>query len=684
MNPVTPRRRIWIVAAFCAVLVASGVQAAITGAEYFVDADPGEGLATSIALVESNANWCSLPNVAIPAALAPGLHEIGLRVCDSNGSWSAALLKRFTVYPADIALEPPTAISSTGTIAAAEYFVGADPGEGNGTPIPLEGAPAAAVALSSLSIPYVAGAGTWDVQVRVRDSAGNWSAPILRRFTVISRQPLDDLALNPGSTGSVFNIPDAHQQSSISIPRPPASTNVFSITILGTTLTLTRREEEPYPDFVARLVEEINGQPDMWPFVQGTLVDPWTIQIQAREAMEYPADWVMAGPGLVVTLDRTGRLGSDGRRIVAHEYFLDTEPEPGQGVVITGDFVSAYSSGISTALVATAGLRAGTHQIALRSQNETGQWGAPIYRRFTILTLGSKDAVDPFISLTNGTPLQWPWGSVFVDPGYAATDDVDGDISSRVEVAGEVGHTNPGAYSVVYRVADLAGNLTETTRVVNVVDSDPPQILGSMAVTFTNPPWLINIFEGLTAIDLQDGDLTRRIQIDSYGVDWSVAGVYPVIFSVADYSGLSTQVTRMVTITPEALFYPAFTNWMDPRADSYGADPSDLDRWDDPDGDGWLNWQEWLAETDPFDLASMLFLDYSNGEGMEQFSWETHRRIKYTLGQTTNMQEWVATAISNAPGSGSVTNWVREMDANEIKRFYRVEAGPRLPMEPDP
>ena len=56
--------------------------------------------------------------------------------------------------------------------AAAEYFVGADPGEGNGTPIPLEGAPASAVNLSSLSIPYVAGAGTWDVQVRVQGIAG--------------------------------------------------------------------------------------------------------------------------------------------------------------------------------------------------------------------------------------------------------------------------------------------------------------------------------------------------------------------------------------------------------------------------------------------------------------------------------------------------------------------------------
>ena len=668
----------------CAVLAASEVPAAITGAEYFVDSDPGEGLATPIALVESNAPWCSLPEVAIPAGLAPGLHEIGLRVCDTNGSWSVPLLRRFTVYPADYTIEPAATNPTSGDIVAAEYFVGDDPGEGNGTPLPLEGAPASAVNLSSLSIPYVAGAGIWDVQVRVQDSAGNWSAPVLRRFTVISRQPLDDMALNPGSTGSVFNIPDTVQQSSISIPRPPASASTLSVTILGTTITLTRREEEPYPAFVSRFVEEINGHPVVGLLVQAVLIDAGTVQIQARNPGEYPADWITAPPELVVMLDRTGRIGSDGRRIVAHEYYLDAEPEPGSGISITGDLASAYAVGISTAAVDVAGLRAGTHEVAMRSQNEAGQWSAPIYRRFTILTLGETDTTAPVLSLTNGTPLNWPWGVVFADPGYAAEDEIDGDISGRVTVSGAVSHTNPGSYSLVYRVADLAGNLAVTTRVVNVVDSDPPQILGSLFVTYTNPPWLINLFEGLTAVDLQDGDLTRHIQIASYGVDWSQIGAYPVVFSVADYSGLSTQVTRTVTITPEALFYPAYSNWMDPRADSYGAGSSEIGWWDDPDGDGAPNWEEWLAETDPFDLSSLLFLDYFHAESLERFAWQTHRRIKYTLGQTTNMADWVATVISNMPGSGSVMDWERGVDPNEIKRFYRVEAGPRLPIEPDP
>ena len=667
----------------CAVFAVSAVHAAIVGAEFYLDTDPGEGLATPIALVDSNALWATLSDVAIPAGLAPGLHEVGVRVCDTNGNWSAPLLRRFTVYSADFVIEPVGTNPTSGVIVAAEYFVGADPGEGNGTPLPLAGVPAAAANLSSLTIPYVAGTGTWDVQVRVQDAEGRWSAPVIRRFTVISRQPLDDLALNPGSTGSVFNIPDAYQQSSIAIPRPPATSNTLSITILGTTITLTRREEEPYPAFVARFVEEINGHPVVGPLVQAALIDPGTIQIQARIAGEYPADWITAPPELVVMLDRIGRVGSDGRRIVAHEYFLDAEPEPGNGIAITGDLASAYAVGISTAAVDVVGLRAGTHEVAMRSQNAAGQWSAPIYRRFSVLTLGETDTTAPVLSLTNGTPIYWPWGVEYVDPGYAAEDAIDGDISGRVTVSGAVSHTNPGSYPIVYRVADLAGNLAVTTRFVNVVDSDPPQILGSMAVTYTNPPWLINLFEGLTAVDLQDGDLTRHIQIDSYGVDWSAAGVYPVVFSVADYSGLSTQVTRTVTITPEALYYPAYSNWIDPRADSYGADPSDLGRWDDPDGDGWLNWQEWLSETDPFDMASMLFLDYSNAEGLERFSWQTARRIKYTLGQTTNMQDWVATAISNAPGSGSVTNWMREMDAGQIKRLYRVEAGPRLSIEPE-
>jgi len=60
-------------------------------------------------------------------------------------------------------------------------------------------------------------------------------------------------------------------------------------------------------------------------------------------------------------------------------------------------------------------------------------------------------------------------GNSFVEPGYKAIDDVDGDITHKVTVSGSVNTEVVGTYTLTYTVSDNAGNTAKATRTVNVI-----------------------------------------------------------------------------------------------------------------------------------------------------------------------------------------------------------------------
>ncbi len=82
--------------------------------------------------------------------------------------------------------------------------------------------------------------------------------------------------------------------------------------------------------------------------------------------------------------------------------------------------------------------------------------------------LGLGDRIAPELSLLGETTITIAAGSVFTDPGAAATDDVEGDISDRIVVDSNLVASSPGTYSVSYAVADRAGNTSQVSRTVIV------------------------------------------------------------------------------------------------------------------------------------------------------------------------------------------------------------------------
>ena len=75
--------------------------------------------------------------------------------------------------------------TSVPAVAAAEYFIGTDPGVGAATPIPLATSDSIVGVTEEASI-NVSGlnAGTYTVGVRFKDNTGQWGNPVYQRFTV--------------------------------------------------------------------------------------------------------------------------------------------------------------------------------------------------------------------------------------------------------------------------------------------------------------------------------------------------------------------------------------------------------------------------------------------------------------------------------------------------------------------
>jgi len=156
---------------------------AVAGAEAFVDADPGKGVATPLTLLDLDpSNVFAVAGGAVDiASLPPGVHTLYVRFRDATGVWSAPLAQTFE---ATGTVPGGGGTSGSNTIAFAEAFIDDDPGEGAGTALSIaddDGGDVFAVARAMLDIAGLA-PGVHTLNVRFRDATGVWSAPLVQTF----------------------------------------------------------------------------------------------------------------------------------------------------------------------------------------------------------------------------------------------------------------------------------------------------------------------------------------------------------------------------------------------------------------------------------------------------------------------------------------------------------------------
>lgn len=97
------------------------------------------------------------------------------------------------------------------------------------------------------------------------------------------------------------------------------------------------------------------------------------------------------------------------------------------------------------------------------------------------------DTVKPVITLVD-EEISIYQNSTFEDPGVKATDNYDGDITSKIKTENKVDTSKIGAYEVIYKVEDSSGNSAEAKRIVNVVLDNPNQKVAVLNYHFFYDP----------------------------------------------------------------------------------------------------------------------------------------------------------------------------------------------------
>lgn len=85
------------------------------------------------------------------------------------------------------------------------------------------------------------------------------------------------------------------------------------------------------------------------------------------------------------------------------------------------------------------------------------------------------DPIPPAITLEGGEEYIVPVGTRYREPGYFATDNVDGNLTKQVTVAGETDWLVPGTYPITYTVTDAYENTTTVIRNVIMQPAERPE-----------------------------------------------------------------------------------------------------------------------------------------------------------------------------------------------------------------
>ncbi|MBC2320279.1 immunoglobulin-like domain-containing protein [Listeria booriae] len=168
------------------------------------------------------------------------------------------------------------------------------------------------------------------------------------------------------------------------------------------------------------------------------------------------------------------------------------------------------------------------------------------------VTVTSNDA--PVITASDKTLKKG--GSFDPMAGVSASDTEDGNVTDKVTVtANDVDTSAVGTYHVTYSVTDSDGNTTTKTITVTVTSNDAPVIVASDQTIKKGKAF--DVMAGVSASDLEDGDVTGGITVTANDVDTNTVGTYHVTYSVTDSDGNTTTKTITVTITSNDA--PTFT-----------------------------------------------------------------------------------------------------------------------------
>ena len=380
----------------CLACIGSVAAQNVVEAEFFIDNDPGFGLAIPISVTPGTDVTLNFsPDVS---GLPGGFHTFYVRAKDENGRWSSA--QSFAFYKA------PSISAVLADVVAAEYFIDTDPGRGQGIAIPgITPGSDVTIPVFSVDLNGLLG-GFHTLYVRSRDVNGLWSISSVQTFYKTPAEAGLPVSVNyaeyffdtdPGF-GSATPVPSLTPGSNVSIPS-------FSIdlgALAGGFHTLYMRSRD---------------QLGRWSILHSNAF------FKAHSISDPLAD------------------------VTNMEYFIDTDPGFGLGISVA--FTVSSDVTIPTFSVDLAGVSGGFHTLHIRSQDSDGNWSTiesrAFYKSYTINDpLADVSRAEYFIDKDPGVGL-----------GTAISSSAGNDV--QMDFAVDLNGLGGGFHTLYVRSADSDG-----------------------------------------------------------------------------------------------------------------------------------------------------------------------------------------------------------------------------------
>ncbi|MBC7423594.1 MAG: hypothetical protein H7334_09105 [Ferruginibacter sp.] len=340
---------------------------ALSRIEYYIDTDPGYGVATNVPFAAGTSVANQVINLN-PASLTTGIHKLGIRSRDANGAWSLDnSWLFFKPVAGNTSVIPAGAVPALSRI---EYYIDTDPGYGAATNVPFAAGTSVANQVINLN-PASLTTGIHKLGIRSRDANGAWSLdngwlffkPVAGNTSIIPAGIVPALSrieyyidTDPGY-GAATNVPFA------------AGTSVANQIVTLDPSTLTKGVHR----FSIRS-RDANGA---WS------LDNWWLFYKP-----YNGAINITPPNAIPVLTRV-------------EYYIDTDPGYGNA---TGIAINAVTNLPDFSLpINVTGLTAGTHKLNIRSKDANNAWSLDNEWDFTVAaTLASPAIITNSITKISG------------------------------------------------------------------------------------------------------------------------------------------------------------------------------------------------------------------------------------------------------------------------------------------
>jgi len=212
--------------------------------------------------------------------------------------------------------------------------------------------------------------------------------------------------------------------------------------------------------------------------VDTNTVGTYTITYNVSDAAGNAADTVTRTVNVVDNNDREKPvitlIGEDYVTIYLGDTYTD------EGATANDDVDGNITDKITVTGTVDVGTK-GTYILTYAVSDEAGN-AADIVTRTVHVISGElpppDDTEKPVITLIGEDNVTVQLGGTYEELGATANDDVDGNITDKITVTGEVDTNTVGTYTVTYAVSDAAGNAAvEVTRTVTIIDGDGIEVV---------------------------------------------------------------------------------------------------------------------------------------------------------------------------------------------------------------